>query len=610
MNTLSHLPAVLASLWGSVYAFQTLNEPALGGALFILFLAVIASTVSALDDDIFMAKGRKMLKFKGGQRDSLSWTSKAAIGLTVVMFALLTVANLDFLAEEPIGVSIASPTGAGGEVEVAVIKPHTAFGELAVAETRPIIQLQFPYSVNPRLVTTSVSGSGTATVANSLLTVATGATASSNSLLRSVLDAKYEPGQGMLARWTSVFQASGADGAEAISGIGNEEDFFGFGYQDTAFGILHRFAGKVEHQTLTISAGAGTASGDITITLDGRDTTVTVAQNDSAQAVARAIDAAAFSGWDTQAIGADVVFISDLAEVKGAPFAFDDTDTTGTAATFAETITGAAPTNAFIAQTVWNEDNLDGDGDVANPSGMNLDHDTGNVFQVQYQWLGFGQVLFEVENPATGRFVDVHRVEYANANTTPSIQNPTLPLWVSVKNGSSATNITVQTSSMAVFTEGAAGGLLEGLNNSAFGSATGDLTTETAILALKSKPIFQGVANRVQARFEVLSFSAVGAGGAKFTTLRAWANPILGGNPSFTDVDTATSIMAFDTSGTTVSGGNKVAEFGFGKNVESFVLDLTPFTGNVPPGTLIVITVELSGGTSDVDVSLIWRELF
>ncbi|KKM03791.1 hypothetical protein LCGC14_1770860 [marine sediment metagenome] len=97
MNTLAHLAALPASLWGSIYAFQTLGEPALGGAMFIVFLAVVALTINALDDDIFMASDRKMLKFKGSDRDSISMSSKGAIMLVVLLFALFTVANINFV---------------------------------------------------------------------------------------------------------------------------------------------------------------------------------------------------------------------------------------------------------------------------------------------------------------------------------------------------------------------------------------------------------------------------------------------------------------------------------------------------------------------------------
>jgi hypothetical protein len=127
-------------------------------------------------------------------------------------------------------------------------------------------------------------------------------------------------------------------------------------------------------------------------------------------------------------------------------------------------------------------------------------------------------------------------------------------------------------------------------------------------LALKSKPVFQSVENRIEMKPLMVVFTGNGAGGAKIHTLRIWINPILGGDPSFADVSTATSVMTADTAGTTISGGNVVGSFIFGASVDAFVLDVTSISANQPPGTLIVFTVEIDGGTSDADVSLLWRE--
>lgn len=493
--------------------------------------------------------------------------------------------------------------------KIGEINEKSAFGELLVANPTPIVQLQFPYAVNPRLVTNITTGSGGATVTNSLLSVSSGTTTASNALFRSARDAKYHPGQGALIRWTSLFQASGTAGTEAISGFGNEEDGFFFGYDGGTFGILHRFGGALEHQTLTVSAGAGTASGTITITLDGTATEVEVAQNDSPEAVVRAIDAVTFAGWETQAIGNTVVFISHLAEAKAGAFTFVDTDTTGAAASFAETITGTAATNTWVAQTAWNTDTMDGSADINNPTGQNINHDTLNVFQVRFQWLGGGPILFFIADKESSQFQLVHVIKYANTNTTPSIQNPTLPLYISVKNKATTADIMIKVGSMAALNEG----LMpkqEGLNNSARGAREGfNFQTETSVLALKVKPVFRGKANRVEWLPQLITFTGVGTG-VKTHTLRIHVNPILGGDPSFTDVDTATSAVAFDVAGTTVSGGDVLATFEFGRTIEAFTLNITDFAVTRPPGTLFVFTIQINGGSSDSSVAVIWNELF
>ncbi len=214
MNTILHLTAVLTSLWASIFAFQTLNEPALGGALFILFGGFIAMAFAAMDDDLFLVSGRKMLGFRGNQREAISDASKIALAITIVLLFMATFNKV------------------GGDTKpVAVLEPHTAFGEVSVAELTPIIQLQFPYSVNPRLVTQVNGGTGTATVADSKIIVSTGTTADSHAMLESVAHAKYHPGQGTLARWTAIYDATVPVAATAYAGLGNDEDGFFFGYQ-------------------------------------------------------------------------------------------------------------------------------------------------------------------------------------------------------------------------------------------------------------------------------------------------------------------------------------------------------------------------------------------
>ncbi len=496
------------------------------------------------------------------------------------------------------------------EPHVVIEAPHSSYGDLAVAELTPIVQESFAYSVNARLMESLVAGSGANTVSGSLLTCSSGTTTASDALLTSIKEAKHHEGQGNIGRFDAIFQSSGTAGTSAWIGPGNQEDKLAFGYNGSAFSILHRYGGKREFRTLTFTTGAVTASGTITITLDDDATTVEVVQNDSVQAVARAVGAVAFAGWKTQVIGADVVFISHLAEAKAGAFTFADTDTTGVVATagLVQSITGVAPTEHIIAQTAWNQDTMDGGKDADNPSGLTLDVATGNAYEVQYQG-GFGAIIYSVEHPDTGKPIHVHTMAWGNANTVVELQNPTLPIGCEVKNGGTTTDIVLKTSTMSIATEGHIEELAEGIANSTAATLSGDLTTETAIFALKSKPIFQSVPNRVEFVPRRLSVSGNGAGAAKFTTIRIRLNPILGGDPSFSDIDTATSIVAVDVAGTTVSGGAVLETFDFPADFEA-IIELINHIQDLPPGALLVVTAEIDGGTSDVDAGIGWRELF
>lgn len=593
MNTILHLTGVLSALWASLFAYGTLNEPALGGALLILFFGFVVMTIAAVDDDLFLITGRKVLGFRGDQREAISMASKLAAVFTVVLLFISTF----------------NVTGAGAS-DVNIVEPSTAFGEVTVAEMTPLVQMQFVYGANPRLVQTITGGSGTTSTANSVITVSTGTTIGSHEHVESVAHAKNYPGQGRLARWTALYPTGGVATGEAIAGIGNDEDGLFFGFEGIGFGILHRSDGRYEYQELAISNGATIAGGTITITLDGVATEVEVVNGDSPQAVVRAIVATAFTQWDHDADGAEVIYYSHLASDKTGLFSLVDTDSTGVVGVFTELVQGVVSTDDWIPQTDWNVDNLDGDDDGANPSGMLLDTTLGNVYQVQFQWLGFGEIRFRIENPATGRLIIVHRIKYTNSQTMPSLQNPTLPMFLGVDNGSTGFDIKIQASSMAVFVEGRINPATEGVASSAIGTASGDITTETPLLCVRGKRVFQGVENRVAWIPKVLSFSAAGTGGAKFTTLRVTINPIIGGDPVFNDLSTATSILETDTLGTTLTGGAVVGSFEFGASVENFVLDLEPFTVKQEPGTTVCFSAQTDGGSSDVDVGLIMRELF
>ena len=61
----------------------------------------------------------------------------------------------------------------------------------------------------------------------------------------------------------------------------------------------------------------------------------------------------------------------------------------------------------FIAQADWNRDTFE-----------SLDPQKGNVYEIKYQYLGFGNIDFYVEG--NNGFVLVHRLEYVNKNILPS----------------------------------------------------------------------------------------------------------------------------------------------------------------------------------------------
>jgi hypothetical protein len=125
-----------------------------------------------------------------------------------------------------------------GDLNVAINRPLSAFGEVATVIPRPLAQIDFVYGINTITTDQAVTGSGAVSSANELLTVDTTAAASSSAELRSTRYLNYRPGQGATARFTALF-TTGAANSFQYAGVGDPgvDNGFFFGYNGTSFGI-------------------------------------------------------------------------------------------------------------------------------------------------------------------------------------------------------------------------------------------------------------------------------------------------------------------------------------------------------------------------------------
>ncbi|MDP3889497.1 MAG: collagen-like protein [bacterium] len=378
----------------------------------------------------------------------------------------------------------------------------SAFGELLTVEPNAIVQLQFPYNINTDYVITDTTGAGTVTQADSLLVVQTGTSNNSRATLLSRSRLHYQPGQGATALFTALY-TTGVDGSTQITGIGNNQDGFFFGFNGSSFGILHR--------------------------------------NNSV--------------------------------------------------------------DTWIDQSSWNEDTFDGSGE----SGIVLDHTKGNIYKIQYQWLGFGNIKFFIESPSTSEFILVHEIEYANANTVPTIANPSLQLMVEAVNTSNTSNIIIKNGSLAGYIEGTINNI--DVRNNISNSKT-ITTTETNILTIRDNATFQSKTNQTMVYPDAVSFlnSTAGTAAALFAV---YLNPTVGGAPVFNDINSNTSVVSYDTAGTTVTGtgGRKLFSF-FLANGADFSFNLHDYAVQLVPGDRLVFACSTSTGSLTVYASVSWVERF
>jgi len=467
---------------------------------------------------------------------------------------------------------------------------ETAFGELAVAEPTPRVNMQFPYNINDRIAKFEINNGATITQGDSMAILQSGTSANSSARLISRRVLHYNPGQGAEVRFTAIF-TEGVAGSQQVIGVGDVGDGFFFGYDGADFGVCRRRAGNPHLATMTVTAAA-TGTGDITITLDGDAQTVAVTSGDSAAVVAQKIAAVSFAnigtGWEVSVSGTTVEFLSYDAAAHGGSYSVSGQ---GVTATFVNAVTGVAPTEDWTPQASWNGfDTLDG----AGISGVTLNPNKGNVYRIDYQWLGFGAIRFYIEEPATGSFVEVHRIAYANKNTVPSVYNPTFPLYVSAINQANTTNMTLKTASMVGMVQGKEVDLGERFGADA---SKGSVTTEVAVLTIRVKEVYQSRINRTHIFPDLWSGGGENAGN-KALSFRLLYNATLGGTPSYSDVDTNTSVVEVDTSATTVTGGFEFLEVITVGGQGSQVVQLDRGFHMAPGDTLTVTAVSSSSSTA------------
>lgn len=489
---------------------------------------------------------------------------------------------------------------------------RTAFGELAVAENTPQVQAKFPYNLNTDIVQKLTNGSGSSvTVGGGLCTVTCEAAANKFSQIRTLDVLRYGPGQGANFKGTCAFTTGEALSSQ-VFGPGDDDEGFFFGYDGTSFGVLHRSFGELEIRTLTITSGADAGGGDFVITMDGTAVTITVGVNDTISEVAAAIVAAAGNfgnagrGWEVRTDdNITIEFISFVAENAAGTFSFSDTDSGVTAGAFTQATTlieGVAPTETWVAQSAWNRDKFDGTG----PSGVTLSPTNLTVYNVQYQFLGAGTVVYCIENPVTGILTPVHVIERSGAATTPVLRNPTLHLNMVAKTetGYSGSALVMTTGSMAGFIEGQESvlGVRHGASNAK--DTTG--TTPVNVLLLNNEIDFQGTRNKVVVYPDHITIASEAV---KTVTFKLIVNPTqVDGTVALADIDAVTSVMQADAAGTTVVGGNELMEFTL-SGAGSKEIDIKPLNLSMRPGDRWAFTAELSSGANEpVTVGVTWLE--
>jgi hypothetical protein len=266
-----------------------------------------------------------------------------------------------------------------------------------------------------------------------------------------------------------------------------------------------------------------------------------------------------------------------------------------------------AGTNTIVLQGSFNIDNLDGTG----PSGFTLNPIRLNLFRIAFGWLGASSIKFQILNEQ-GRWITFHEIERNNQFFVPNVRNPYLPLTAQVNKSGGAT-------SLQIGTAGWNGGIIGEPSNassryfSVVAANNSSVSTETHLLTIRNKDVFQGRTNRIAIR---VSFLNVGSSHTsnKTTVVRLYKNATVTGL-SFSDVNAANSVTQSSTAGTYIIGtGTYLLSFLTVEDNPTYVIPLQQDEINLilEPGESATFTSQrLIGSTNTFFFALVsWEELF
>lgn len=468
-----------------------------------------------------------------------------------------------------------------------VDSPSTAFGELNTAENTAYVQAEPVYNFLPSNFRNFTSGSGTATVDSKMFTCTTGTSVGGYGAIQSFRAINYKAGEGALARFTALFETNVENSWQGV-GLVNLGDELSFGYNGTTFGIWHRKDGVAEARVVTVTGAAG-GSENLTLTLNGTGytiplTTGTVEHN--AYEIAQWLNDNQ-SVWVADQVDDTIVLIAQSDGEKSGSYSFSSSTATGS---IAQTTAGVTKTSTHIPQSTWNIDTRD-----------DLDPSKGNVYQISYQYLGFGDIRFSIENKETGKFEDVHLIKYPNTHTTPSVGNPSLKLGIYCVSLGSTTDLTVRSASMSGFVQGKE---VKTRNPRSEKNTQSVSTTFTNVMSIRNRRTYNGYYNQVEIEPIFLSISSESTKNVEIE-VRATSNPGVEQNYTAVGTNLTTDV---DTTSFTYSGGRLLAAFALGSQGAE-IIDLSKLAIRIPPSLHIIVLARVtSGASANVTAALTWYE--
>lgn len=190
-------------------------------------------------------------------------------------------------------------------------------------------------------------------------------------------------------------------------------------------------------------------------------------------------------------------------------------------------------------QSMWNVDRLDG----SNSINFDLDVTKGNIYWIDFQWLGAGRVRFGVIEASGSRLL-AHTIENANTNSIyPYTRTATLPLrWEQFNAGIAASTSEMRVACAVVKATSKVSkiGDLRTANSDVLSLTTGE--GAMIIGAIRPALTFKGEVNKTKMRVKSINFANIGGDGIiEFKTHTTLSSSIEAAGGTFTPVSDESS---------------------------------------------------------------------
>jgi hypothetical protein len=484
------------------------------------------------------------------------------------------------------------------EEQEAILDKNTmgAFGEQITSHRMPVVQIANKYRIDPanlNEVEIFEATGGSADNNGNLFRCQTGTNVGGYGVIRSVETLNYRAGQGIQGFVTASF-TTGISLSLQFAGMFNLTETLAFGYDGTDFSVLHSYDGAADERLITVTV---TGAGTCTVTLADDAVGITVTNSDvqtNAEELRAGLEAdgTLSAKWRFEQVDDRVYAISKSAAAQSGIFSVSG----GITATITQQTVGKAKTDAHVTQTSWN---------ITSTPFTGFDPTKINIYKIQLGYLGVANITYSIYNPNTGRFVEVHRIKWANNYNQTHIGKPNLKIgWTAASLGASGTNLTVQGGSGAIFLEGD-----EILKNNTYAdnNIVGSLgTTLTNLITVKSRLEYGDYYNL--GKVFPLTIT-VDNEHNKAIIVEVYRSPNVAGTTNYQFIDEFNSISIVDKSGTTVTNGDLIDSFIVAAN-GNVREDLTSLKTELLPEETFVVAAKTVSGTSagDTTVSITWKE--